>query len=314
MYQEKMTKYQSIEMTGISNQPLLIESSEELVELQTIKIPTKTTHTIRQVTLDLHLRSTQEILKIIIPGFLLHKIANKNTDRNYRYCYLRDLLLLSHNSFLCGENAYARALPIVKLDYVVINLISDTIFTYKLVVAIMSFNVSIRNQKFSQTMNNYIDMMNCDIKKNSDTYTITYVPQTNIRLKGFFIEMEPYHQLALSLKSAAPNNDTQTIGFNIFTDHLSIELQWKDTQIDTLYNALFEYAPQEIISMMNEWCSMLSPPLGLHWFSMTDIRYDSLYNSRNFVYIAAQTHIEITVQTTKISNFSICMEEELTFT
>lgn len=77
MYQEKMTRYQSIELMGISNQPLLIKTSEELVELQTIKIPANTAHTIRQLTLDLHLRLTQEIFKLTIPGFLTQNSEQK---------------------------------------------------------------------------------------------------------------------------------------------------------------------------------------------------------------------------------------------
>jgi|SRR5579872_5336451 len=298
MYSNKMTLYGTKDLDCRSNSLIPLTADSDLIDVMTIKVPVNTSFLIQSVDLLI-----SPGISVQIPGILIHKLANKYTDKNYRYYFLKDLLVLSYNSFLIRQDIYDSGLPISKDLEISLCLNSSIDFMYKLTVAFKSYNISVKSHPCFQYMHRYINL-------NLNSTSALFTPSSLVHCKGFFIETEPITSITLTFKPA-PGSILPLIPIRSELILLHTENRWSGQHSQTLREILEKDLPQEIIQLIDTWYQKLTPHVQLYWSPLNRVEYNSMYDS-HYV-IKPNESLEISIDTTKVLNIYAVLNHKLEY-
>jgi hypothetical protein len=293
-----MTLYGTTDLDCLSNHLIPITADSDLIDIMTIKIPINVRIQIQSI--DLHI---SPLTSIQIPGVLIHKLTNKYIDNSYQYYFLKDLLMLSHNSFLIRHDIYDSGLPISKDLKISFRLNSNTNFNYKLTIAFKSYNVSVQSHSCFQHMHQYLPL-------NLVSTSAIFSSPTLVHCKGFFIETEPIKSMTLFFKPA-PGSILPPIPIRPELVLLHAETRWSEQHSHTLREALEQYLPLEVIQLIDTWYQRLTPVVQLYWSPLNRVEYNSMYDS-HYV-IKPNESLEISTDTTKIFNIYAVLNHKLEY-
>ena len=309
MSDQATSHYESSKLNCLSNNEIILECDDKLIELQLLEVSKLITDKIIGFDLLITQSNGKESL-VQIPGSLLYKLANKYTTNSNRYYFLKDLLMTTHNSLLRTQNIYDIGLPLHKNVKLSFRLRADDVFNYNILVAKEKYDISLLPSK--QYVHKYVKVGDpcLQIESNNGIYIIKYTPTTSVTCKGLFIESEAVHQVSVTLKSNLDNVVSST-QLDPKLTLLDTEHRWTSIHSNELYQATAANYPRDIINELNNTCHIYIPPIHMNWLSIKGSIYTDMYHS--FLTLDPGTNIEFSIKTSKICNVYVLLNELLEF-